>query len=157
MKKLILVLILAFAFCLSGCGVMKVDPFISNSDPLFDLKLTTTDFLGYELTVTNKTKSDVEILWNKTQYIDESGTTNGFFMFGNEVWYEDQAKPKPASIIFANDRATKSIYPSSRAYWSNRSWRYNYLPAGKTGVYLTLRSNGEEIKHRLYVNISYSK
>lgn len=155
MKKLSIVLTLIAAFCLAGCGKpWKADTFTMDSNPFFDLKLTTTDCLSYNLTVTNKTQKDLEIIWAKTMYIDENNTTNGGFMFGNETYYEDRDKPKSISHIFANDSLTKTIYPSYLAYWK-RGWVNGYLPKGRIGVYLTLRSNGVEVNHRLYINIDY--
>ncbi len=155
MKKWLLALTLVIAFCLAGCGrPWKADTFTMDSDPFFDLKLTTTDCLSFNLAVTNKTNKDAEIVWEKTQYIDENNTTNAGFLFGNEIYYEDKDKPKNISVIFAHDRLTKTIYPSYLAYWK-RGWVSGYLPRGRIGVYLTLRSNGEEVRHRLYLNITY--
>lgn len=135
---------------------MKVDPLIINNDPFFDIELTTTNYVSYDLTIKNKTHEDVEIVWDKTQYIDEKNSPSGGFMFGNESYSEDKDTPKNPTIVFADDSSTKTIYPTPLAYWHWRNgWNHDWLPRGKSGVYLTLRSNGEEIKHRLYVNISY--
>jgi len=155
MKKLFLVLTLVMVLGLVGCGSSwKADTFIKNNDPFFDLKLTTSDCISYTLVVTSKTQKDAEIVWEKTYYIDETNATNGGFMFGNETYYEDKDKPKTPSIIFANDSLTKTIYPSYLAYWK-RGWVFGYLPRGRIGAYLTLRANGEEVGHRLYLNITY--
>jgi len=46
------------------------------------------------LAVTNKTKKDDEIIWEKTLYIDANNTTNGGFLFSKELYYEDKDKRK---------------------------------------------------------------
>lgn len=155
MKKWLLVLTLVITFSLVGCpSSWKADTFIKNNDPSFDLKLTTNDCISFTLVVTNKTQKDAEVVWDKSYYIDENNASNGGFMFGNETYYEDKDKPKNPSIIFARDSLTKTIYPAYLVYWK-RGWVSGYLPRGRIGVYLTLRSNGEEVSHRLYLNITY--
>lgn len=102
------------ALLLTGCtSAWKADTFTLKDNPLFDMKLSTTDLLSYNLTITNKTEQEVEIIWDKTIYIDETNGTNGGFMFGNEVDWKDKDKDKikSSTIIFAKESVTKKIYP----------------------------------------------
>ena len=107
MKKLFLVLTLVMVLGLVGCGSSwKADTFIKNSDPFFDLKLTTSDCISYTLVVTNKTQKDAEIVWGKTYYIDETNATNGGFMFGpdghpNSPTYGHLKIPHPTVVFLS--------------------------------------------------------
>lgn len=73
-------------------------------------------YIGFELTIENKTDEDLELDWNRTLFI-QGGRTNGGFMF-EDVVYRDRNNPKPPDIIFAGGRFSKQILPSNLVYFS---------------------------------------
>lgn len=156
MKKMMVSFTLIFVLALSGCGAWKVVPFKLNNNPYYGIKMTTIDFCSYNLTITNKTTSNLEIVWERTFYIDQTNVTNGFLMFDQELSAIDTLKgSRYPIIIFPNETMEKNIYPVALAYLRKITWVHNYLPAGRTGVYLTLKLNGKEFNHRLYIDITY--
>jgi len=156
MKKIMLSLTLILVLALLGCGTWKVTPFTLNNNPHYDITMTTLDYCAYHLTVTNKTKSNLEIVWERTFYIDQTNVTNGFLMFDQELTAVDTLKgSRYPVIIFPNERMEKNIYPVTLAYLRKITWVHNYLPEGSTGVFLTLKLNGKELNHRLYIDIDY--
>ena len=103
MKKKLLILI----FFLGGCVTIpefsyKPDTVPSENDT-YSAKL---DFVakyeslynGMVLTIQNKTENEIEVVWDKTHYLD-NGQTNGGFMFAGII-YADRNNPKPNDIIF---------------------------------------------------------
>lgn len=158
MRKLMLWVVLCSAVFLGGCsGVMVSTTYISKDNPYLDFQLKTIDYLSYDLTVTNKTNQDVEIIWDKTMYINETNTTNDGFMFGDEIYYEDRTRQQKTTTVFAKDSMKKTLYPACLASWSRRGWSHYYLPSGKTGVYVTAKVGDEVVTQRLYINISYEE
>lgn len=156
MKKITLLLILITLVTLAGCGQWKVVPFTLNNNPHYDINMTTLDFCSYHLTVANKTNSNLEIIWERTFYIDPSNVTNGFLMFDQELSAIDTLKgSRYPIIIFPNEKMEKDFYPVTLAYLRKITWVHNFLPEGRTGVYLTLKLNGRELNHRLYIDIDY--
>jgi hypothetical protein len=159
MKKLMLGVVLCSIILLGGCsGYMAATTHISKDNPYLDFQLKTIDYLSYDLTVTNKTNQDVEIIWDKTMYINENNTTNDGFVFGDETNYYDYYKDhqRKTTIVFAKDSMKKTLYPACLASF-RRGWSHNYLPSGKTGVYLTAKVGDEVVTQRLYINISYEE
>lgn len=154
MKKTILTLTFIMALALSGCGQWKVVPFTLNN-PYYDIKMTTVDYLEYQLTVINKSKSNLEIVWPKTFYIDATNTTNGFLMYDQEITAEDNLMGRSPTIIFPNEKMQRAIYPKNLAFQRRTYWTHNYLPKGRSGVFLTLKLNEKEFNHRLYITIDY--
>ena len=58
-------------------------------------------------------------------------------------------------IIFPNEKMQKAIYPKNLAFQRRTYWTHNYLPKGRSGVFLTLKLNEKEFNHRLYITIDY--
>jgi len=140
-----------------GCsGIMVSTTHISKDNPYLDFQLKTIDYLSYDLTVTNKTNQNAEIIWDKTMYINENNATNDGFMLGDETNYEDRDHQRKATTVFAKDSMKITLYPSCLANF-RRAWSHNYLPSGKTGVYLIAKVGDEVVTQRLYINISYKE
>jgi hypothetical protein len=155
-KSMLLGLLTCCLLVYGGCARNYFsDNYNYTDNPYLDLHLKTADYISYEITIVNKSDQDVEIIWEKTLYIDENNTTNDGFMFGDEFYYEDRNRPKTISIVFPKSSVTKTIYPAHLAYWRRGWWRNSFLPSGKSGVYLTAKVRNEFITHRLYINVSY--
>lgn len=109
---------------------------------------------GYVLTVTNKTKSDIFVDWNKTSYISGS-ETNGGFMFEGVV-YRDRAQPKPDSVVFPNVSMTKVIWPNVLVHFGEMHWVHEYIPYNPNGVYLVVKDGaGKETRAKLLATVDY--
>lgn len=112
---------------------------------------------GFELSVSNKTDSDIEIVWNKTLFIKD-GVTNGGFMFTGVV-YEDRNDPKPSDVVFAHDTFSKCIWPCNLVMFTGTSapllpqntWWHRTILAGEHGVYLTLKVADHEVHEKLTI------
>ena len=152
MKKIAVILaVLLF----TGCGiatsrVMKSVPEIAHvGNEFFTAEITPMQGLyGYDsfaLDIQGKTDSNIEIDWNKTLFIS-NGHTNGSFMFEGIV-YKDRNNPKTPDIIFGKSRFVKRIWPNNLVY--------RELPAGDTGVYLTVRTPAGEKNEKIILKIQY--
>ena len=109
---------------------------------------------GINLTVTNKTNRDINLVWDQTYFID-NGQTNGTFMFEGVV-YSRRNDKKPNDIIFANSTFQKVIFPSNRVELTRaRGWRNTAMRDGKWGVYLTFQIDGQIFHEKLTYSISH--
>jgi hypothetical protein len=161
-RKFVSLALLAFVgLALAGCGlfwVWKSSTFSSNDQPFFDVTLTTTDFLSLQVEVTNKSSENIEIIWPKTSYIDGSNSTNGVFMSGQEVYWEDKEKPINPTIIFPRTKATKTVFPAVLASWHwRRGWDHNWLPLGLNGILLTVKVGDKEISRQMTINVEKTR
>jgi hypothetical protein len=156
MKKILIPILLVF---LSGCGTWKIVPDIDKKvNPFFEASLTNKYFRDIVLKVQNKTEKNIEILWNKTLFIDESGGTNNFFTFGKETLWEEKDALPPQTTIFPGTTWERVIYPMANRYWkSAHGWRWWSLYPGKHGVFLTVLVDGKEINERLVLEMVWSK
>ena len=84
MKRIIFISIFVMMiFSFVGCATWKAVPEITKaSNPYFNASLSTLDFWTLILKVQNKTDKNIEIVWNKTYFIDPTGGTHG----GGHVW-----------------------------------------------------------------------
>ena len=155
-KGITLAIVAVLCIGFSSCAIWRVwksSTFESNNEPFFDATLTTKDFVFLQLEVTNKTNENIEIIWPKTNYIDASNATNGGFMSGQEVYWEDKDKPINPTIIFPNTKAVKNLYPSVLADWRRRAWNHNWLPLGINGISLTVKVGNQEISRQMIINV----
>jgi hypothetical protein len=132
-----------------GCGpqykfIQKSQPdpgLISNQ--FFDIALKPISgymcFHAFELSIRNKTDSNIELDWNKTLFIVDD-QTNGTFMFEG-VAYKDRSLPKPPNIIFSKTTFQKTIIPSNLTYFGSSGWSFHDMKTGKYGIYLTIITN----------------
>ena len=113
---------------------------------------------SYLLTINNKTSSNIELDWNKTFWV-QKGSASGGFMFDG-IPYEDREKPKPPDIILPNTKFEKIIFPNELVVYMIGRYRgffHGLLPAGRNGIYLTLKIDGEEINEKVVCRISHEK
>ena len=159
MKKLLSIFILLII--LSGCKawVVKTTPEkqIVNNDN-YSIQLIPVDprprfFTAFNLTIDNKTDSDIELIWDKTNFI-YNGQTNGGFMFEGIV-FKDRNNPKQPDVIFARNRFQKTIWPNNLVRFDTTiGWYQAGMDMGDNGIYLTLKVNGKEVKEKLIINMS---
>jgi hypothetical protein len=122
--------------------------------PVQTNKMGSIFYTSFDLTIQNKTNGDLELIWDKTLYI-EDGVTKGGFMFEGVV-FKDRNRPKPPDIVFAGSQFSKTIYPNVYVtYERNLGW-YNKTinKPGEVGAYVTIRAKDKELHEKLIVRIS---
>ena len=159
MKKITLILmitLLTFAGCSRVPWVIKSEPstqiFENN---LYTIQFAPTDATSYSyqafvLIIENKTDKDIDLIWDRTYYL-QNGQTNGGFLFEGVI-IRDRNLSKPPDIIFPQKTFRKTIYPNVLASF-DKYWYYDTLPNGENGIYLSLKSQNVEIREKLTVNI----
>lgn len=89
--------------------------------------------------LTNKSKEDILIDWNKTVYI-EDGQSSGGFMFEGII-YKDRNAAKSNDVVFPGSTITKVIWPNNLVSYSPgrySGWQHRHMPMAKNGVYLLI-------------------
>lgn len=161
MKKInSFLLILIFVISITGCSRA---PWIIKSDPpgqridknTYSIQLTPTGmgtygYIAFDLTIENKTDSDIELVWDRTSYLQGGQTTGGFMFEG--ILYKDRNEPKQSDFLFPQKTFSKTIYPSIYANFNN-GWYHNPMPNGENGIYLSLKHKGVELREKLIVNL----
>jgi hypothetical protein len=110
---------------------------------------------SFDIEIRNHTNQNLELIWDKTLYI-QNGKTSGGFMFEGVV-FKDRNNPKPPDIIFPNDIFQKTIWPNilvsfvSGQYGS--AWVHDNMTPGEVGVYLTIRVDGKEINEKIVTQL----
>lgn len=106
----------------------------------------------FKLSVENKTKKNIEIVWDKTFFVT-NGSTSGGFMFDGII-YRDRNNQKPNDIVFGNSTFNRLILPNNLLeYIASVGWLHKIIPPGETGVYITMIVDGKEINERVIINI----
>ena len=152
----IIVLILSLLF-FCGCGpryIIKSDPPIQkvNTDS-YSIELNPVGYYGYTgfvLMIENKTEKDIELIWDKTYYLNNDATSGGFMFEG--IVYKDRNNPKPPDVIFPKTKLIKTIWPNNLVSFSN-GWYNSPMPDGDNGIYVTLNVNGKETREKLTVKL----
>lgn len=104
---------------------------------------------SYKLDITNLSDKDIEIDWNKTQFI-VNGQTHGGFMFEG-IRYVAREDVKNPSFILAKSSFSKFIYPNYLVSYYLQSWWNKTIPDGETGVLVTLKIGNKEVREKLFI------
>jgi hypothetical protein len=105
---------------------------------------------AFDLTIRNKTMSDIRLDWNETLYI-ENDKTRGGFMFAGMV-YEDRNNPRPPDVIMASSEFRKTIWPNALVSFYSR-WSHELIPPGHNGVNLSIRLQDKEIHEEILLDM----
>jgi hypothetical protein len=118
-------------------------------------------FDRFRLSVTNKTRKDLEIDWNKTRYL-YNGHDIGIFVF-------EAIKPEniknltiPPDTIPAGQPFTKDISPLKLLAREPLTGQgvsagkitFGPIPTGENGIFLFIRQNSNTIKEKMAVKIT---
>lgn len=173
-KEIIFAVVIGFTISMgAGCAPVLVsvsDPAIQTAtNPYFEvqfepLKQGLPSFVVFRLTVTNKTKNQLQIDWNTTRYLF-NGSPNGLYVFRGIDPEAIKNLTIPPDIISPQQVFTKIIAPQKlMAYVPFRdqhklalgesAFSGGPIPAGESGILLVVRLNGEETKERITVNIN---
>jgi len=164
MKKVVFLLTLICLFFISGCArapwIIKSTPLIQTVDNnLYTIQLTPSEknsysYTAFILTIENKTDKDIDLIWDRTYYLNDGKTSGGFMYEG--IVYRDRSNPKPPDIVFPKIKFQKTIMPNILVEFSARGagWYANAMPDGENGIYITLIVNGKEVREKLVVNLS---
>lgn len=109
-------------------------------------------YSAFILNIQNKTDRDMEIDWNKTNFIKD-GSTSGTFMFEGIV-YKDRNTVKANDVIFANSTFTKTIYPNNYVKFDSYGWYHVGTGLGSQGAYVVIIDGQKTIKQKVIVNIN---
>jgi hypothetical protein len=170
MKKNMSLCIVFLLFFLAGCATHKSwfsNPPVQTSGNDYyavqfkPLKDDRKFFVSFHLTVTNKTKENLEIDWNKTLYIYD-GRTNGRFMF--QGLNSKNINNPPPDIILPGAALSKVIWPIKLIGYvpyrnlyvpvGQRGYERGIIPEGENGIYLVARQNQEEVTEKIMVKIT---
>lgn len=132
--------------------------YIAKFEPLSEGK---NYFDSFRLTVINKTPKDLEIDWNKTRYL-YNGRDGGVFVFKGIEPEKIKNLTIPPDTIPAGQSLTKDISPSklvARAPLAGKGSEagkiaFGIIPAGESGIFLSVRQNGNTIKEKITVKIT---
>ncbi|MBF0530717.1 MAG: hypothetical protein HQK55_15920 [Deltaproteobacteria bacterium] len=131
---------------------------------------------GFIMNLENKTDKSMEIIWEKTWYI-QNGETRYNFIFSDASSAEPE-KPKPYSIIFAT---TPMMVDQDSVYWNyyvppeslpakTTIKRFIFpitlvsmnqtlgllndpLPEGDNGVLLTIKTNEKDVTQKMFISV----
>lgn len=110
---------------------------------------------GFELSIKNKTSSNIELDWNKTLYV-ASGQTSGGFMFEGIIFAE-RNNPKLPDVIFAGGTLKKIIWPNNFVEYSGgqygSGWYHRKLNTGEQGIFLTTIIDGKIVNEKITIKL----
>jgi hypothetical protein len=179
MKNNLIGLLVALIF-VAGCAIrqysivpLKQAP--PNKNYVVSIKavqLTRNDlYNGMNISIINKTEKPIEIVWDKTFYLDHGKTKGGLLLEGED--YKDMHNSKPNDIVMAKSTYNKVVSPLNLVKGCRVSalgsflGGYNYGPKlqclhegfrdGENGIYLTLLVNGEEKDEILTFNVALNR
>jgi hypothetical protein len=164
---MVLIMIICITLCIACLPRQQIilnsyPPIQTVDNDYFNASISPVEtWRGYNafiLTVNNKTDKDLEIIWDRTLFID-NGRTSGGFMFEGVV-YRDRNNPKPPDVVFAKGNFSKTIWPNNLVYFSSgkyASWGHEVMSPGENGVYLTIKIGDKELKEKLLLRISYDR
>jgi hypothetical protein len=134
----------------------------------FDARLTPIkedeNFYGaFQLTITNKTDTALQIDWNKTRYL-QNGKDNGIFIYAG-LAAKQISEPRALEDIAAGTTFEREIWPvklvafkpiQSR-YVNEDSFSLGPMPEGTNGVLLVMQIQGQERRTKIEVTLARSQ
>jgi hypothetical protein len=118
--------------------------------------------VSFRLSITNRTRKNLEIDWNKTRYI-HNGRTRGRFVFKGIKPEDIRDSTIPPDAILAGVPFSKVISPFKMlarpplrdpGVEATESTIYpGILPTGENGILLVIRQNGKEVVQKITLTI----
>lgn len=112
-----------------------------------------THVRSFKLTIVNKTDKPIELVWDKTSYLQGDARRGGFIYHG--IPYKDKDLPMLPSVIPPWSVFSKSIFPSVLIQYTGpySDWKLLDMKPGKHGAMVTIRSGERETCAKLAVTI----
>ena len=129
------------------------------------LKLDKPYFVGFELTLHNKTAKPMEIDWNETRYL-HGRKDLGILVFPGVKPEDVKNKTIPNEVVAAGQTLVKRISPAHTIAWTPKRLTTNadessitagILPNGNNSVSLSLSQNGRTWRQTMTVRIVETK
>ncbi|MBE9574298.1 MAG: hypothetical protein IMF20_04105 [Proteobacteria bacterium] len=171
MGKKVALSIIFILFVFTGCvasTVWKSTPTVQNAENEYyeaHLEPLTNGhkfFVSFRLSVTNRTRKNFEIDWNKTRYI-HNGRTRGGFVFKGIKPEDIRNSTIPPDTILAGVPFSKVISPFTMlarpplrdpGVETTESTIYpGILPTGENGILLVIRQNGKAVVQKITLMI----
>lgn len=167
-KKLLLIL----ACCTAAACAAARPSYVSEpasatfSNELYDVSLKPQSLgnrpdLGrhvksFRLTIVNKTDRPIELLWDKTSYLQDGSPRGGFTFHG--IPYKDKDMSKPPQEIAPLSTFSRSVYPSILIHYTGpySGWELGDMEPGRHGAMLALRIGERETRVKLSVTLKES-
>lgn len=140
----------------------------SYSDKNFSLSISPAEnynngeITGFILSVENKTKNDMYIVWNDSYYLNGNSPDGGFMFEG--VTYSKRTEPKQDMIVLPNSTQNIHIFPNSKVYLMRPTvvarsvlpggWLHEDLGYGEHGAYIMVKGKGINKRIKLLLSIS---
>ena len=175
MKRLTVLSIVILLFFPAGCtktwvwtSAPQISTFENNYFKAMFEPLTRehTFYVLFRLEIANRTKKDLKIDWNKTRYLLDDRSYGGFVFEGMDSQnISKQTIPEdivPAGEIFSKEIAPYKMLARAPLKYRERkegekAIKFGPLPAGKNGILLVVRQDGQEIREKIAVNINVTK
>lgn len=169
-KKIGSIAIFGFVLTLvSGCAptIIQVStPAIQTAEnPYYEIQFEplnreTKVFVSFHLTIINRTDRNLEIDWNRTQYIHNNRPL-GIFVFKGIRPQDIKELAIPPDIVSARGTFSKEISPFRliaraplREGINVPSISPGKIPTGQSGILLVVRQNGKEIREKVEIRIT---
>lgn len=127
------------------------------------LKKSGKTFRTFSLTLENKTSGDIEIDWNRTRYVHNQRHMGGFVFTGIDP-AQTKAGTIPADRVTAGETFQREIAPQrliafapmrDKAVAAGKAGiSAGPLPEGRSGIALSLRVDGKDVRENLAVDIA---
>jgi len=103
------------------------------------------DYDAFTLVIKNRTAGEIEIDWNRSFFVEDGQTREGFMFPGQR--FLDRDKPRQPDIVLPTTPFTKVVFPVARV---QGTILYPILAehsdSGEYGVYLTVKSGDKILK-----------
>jgi hypothetical protein len=116
-------------------------------------------YTSFNLWITNKTDKNMEIDWNRTQYI-HNNKIHGVFVFKGIRPEDIKYSTVPPDIIPPRGSFSKVISPYKLIAWApvrdrskDSGIKPGIIPAGSNGILLVVRQSGKKIVQRMTIEI----
>ena len=72
------------------------------------------------------------------------------------IVFKDRNNSKSNDVIFAKNKFQKTIWPNNLVSFDRTvGWLHYAMDMGDNGIYITLITNGKEIREKLLINMSF--
>ena len=137
------------------------------SDKTFDMELVPfkedDHYRGFTLSIKNKTKGDLKLIWNDSYFVENESAKGGFMFEG--IVYSKRTEAKQDLMILPQASVSINIFPNDKVLYlsHNRSgssmglpsgWVHGVMSGGTFGAYLLVKGKNFEQRVKLTAEIN---